>query len=157
MRRWQVATLTRIDVVRLTWLLWGLGVVRGLDYGTGADTAIAAGTPAPAFVGHAPVSALVGIEAAFPLWIWSILILTSSGLLLVGLVRRWHSWVWVGHVALSALYLALSLGLAYGYLDRPAFDGIRTATGLLFPASLHALLWWRMGPVPITTPGDAGE
>jgi hypothetical protein len=149
-RPWQVAQLTRVDVVRLTWLLWAVALIRGADYATGNDGS----WPAPIAVplGQAPPSALVGIEAAFPLWVWAAMIITSCAVLLLGMLRRWHAWVWAGHVALSAIYLGLSVGLLVGYLDRPWFDGVRNSTGLLVAMALHALLWWRMGPAPVTPP-----
>lgn len=147
-KRWQVAVLTRVDVVRLTWLMWSVAVVRGLDYGTGHDDAWPPAVATP--LGHVPKSALVGIEDAFPLWIWAAMFLAACAVQLVGMVRHWHAWVWLGHVALSALYLGLAVGLLVGYAERPWFDGIRNSTGLLVAMALHALLWWRMGPAPVT-------
>ncbi|MFW6776059.1 hypothetical protein ACOACO_17380 [Nocardioides sp. CPCC 205120] len=151
MQPWQVARLTRIDVVRLTWLLFALALVRGFDYVTGDDARLAQPPPEPlgTVLGYSPRSALVGVEAAFPLWIWGALILLAVSLLAVGLLGRWHRYVWLGHVVLSAAYTGLAIGLAYGYFERPWLDGIRSASGLVLPACLHTLLWWRMGPKPI--------
>lgn len=153
-RRWQVAQLTSVDVVRLTWLLWGVALVRGADYATGHDDAWPA--PVAAALGHHPRSALVGIEAAFPLWVWAAIITTACVLQLVGMVRHWHAWVWAGHVLLSATYLGLSVGLMYGYVDRPWLDGIRNGVGLIIPVALHTLLWWRMGPAPVVPTATTG-
>lgn len=153
-RRWQVAQLTRIDVVRLTWLLWVVALIRGLDYATGHDDAWP--TPVAVPLGHAPKTALVGIEAAFPLWAWAPMFLTACLVLLVGITRRWHAWVWAGHVALACLYLGLAVGLMAGYAERPWLDGIRNSTGLLVAAALHALLWWRMGPRPVGLGSENG-
>lgn len=146
-RRWQVAQLTRVDVVRLTWLLWAVGLVRGLDYATGQDEAWPAPIATP--LGHVPKSALVGIEAAFPLWAWGALVLAACSVQLVGLLARWHAWVWAGHVMLAAVYIGLAIGLFVGYAERPWFDGVRNSTGLLVAFALHVLLWWRMGPAPV--------
>jgi hypothetical protein len=63
-------------------------------------------------------------------------------ILTVGMLNRWHAFVWTGHVILCLAYAGLCVGLVFGYLDRPWFDGIRSGTGL---ALLHYLLWWRMG------------
>lgn len=147
-RRWQVAQLTRVDVVRLTWLMWAVAMVRGLDYGTGHDDVWPAAVASP--LGHVPPTVLVGIEAAFPLWVWSIMFLAAGTTQLIGMVRHWHAWVWAGHVAFSVLYLGLAIGLFAGYAERPWFDGVRNSTGLLVAMALHALLWWRMGPAPVT-------
>lgn len=140
--RWQPARLRPVDVSLVTTLLCITAAFRGLDYLTG-DDANARG-PKPG-----TESALVGIEAAAPLFVWGIAIIGGVLLIIVGMRRRWHVYVWCGHVLLSAVYLALASGLLPSYLDRTWFDGIRSATGLLLPTGLHLLLWFRMGPKPI--------
>lgn len=140
--KWRPARLLRIDMVYISVVLLITASARGIDYCTGNDSG--ARSPAPG-----QKSILVGIEAAFPLWMWGVMILTASTLLGLGILRGWHAYVWVGHVLLSAFYTALCFGLLPGYLDRPWADGIRNAIGLILPAMLHYLLWWRMGPKPI--------
>lgn len=142
MKKWRPARLRRIDLVNVTVVLVITSGVRGLDYVTGEDSG--ARTPKP---GQRPV--LVGIESAFPLWVWGMLTLTGTALLIVGMIRSWHVYVWAGHVILSAVYAALCVGLLPGYFHREWFDGIRSAAGLLLPTALHSLIWWRMGPKPI--------
>lgn len=139
--RWAPARLLSADVMVMAVGLGSLAMIRGLDYSTGRDAAARAPLP-----GTEP--ALVGIEAAFPLWIWGAAILVGATTLLVGVLFRLHFTIWLGHVILCAVYAALCVGLTFGYLDRPWLDGIRSGTGLALPALMHYLLWWRMGARP---------
>lgn len=139
-----------VDVRRLTWLFCLVAIIRGLDYVTGNDSRLSRAILNPAGPElEAPRSALVGVETAAPLWIWGVLLLVPAYVVLVCVtVRRIpgrHTLIWCGHVALSAVYLGLTVGLGVGYIDRPWLDGIRSASGLLVPTGVHALLWWRMG------------
>ncbi|GAA0189828.1 hypothetical protein GCM10008944_01700 [Cytobacillus oceanisediminis] len=138
---WAPARLLSTDVAVMAVGLGSLAMIRGLDYSTGNDAMVRAPLP-----GTEP--ALVGIEAAFPLWIWGAAILTGSTTLLGGVLLRRHFPIWLGHVILCAIYAALCVGLTVGYLDRPWLDGIRSGTGLALPALMHYLLWWRMGARP---------
>lgn len=140
--RWRPARLRPFDVGLVTLLLIVVAAFRGLDYLTGDDSG--ARSPQPG-----KPSALVGIEAAAPLHLWGWLIILGVALIAVGMWRRWHFPVWVGHVVLFATYLGLCVGLLPAYLGRSDFDGIRTATGLIVPVGLHLLLWFRMGPRPV--------
>jgi hypothetical protein len=142
--RWKPARLRRFDLVVITLGLWLTATIRGLDYITGDDSG--ARPPKPG-----QTNVLVGIEAAFPLWMWGVIILTGTALLGVGVIRSWHAYVWWGHVILAAVYLALTVGLLPGYLGREWFDGIRGASGLILPTVLHSLIWWRMGRRPVET------
>ncbi|MFC5676080.1 hypothetical protein [Aeromicrobium endophyticum] len=147
--RWRPARLLIADVVVLTIGLTSVAAIRGFDYSTGDDSR--ARGPKPGVE-----SALVGIEAAFPLWTWGLMLGAGVAFLIVGMTCRWHSFVWTGHVILCFAYAGLCAGLVAGYLDRPWFDGIRSGAGLALPALLHYLLWWRMGFRPVETEGAAG-
>lgn len=138
---WVPARLLRLDVRVLTVVLLATATVRSFDYMTGHDADTRGPQPGVP-------NALVGIEALFPLYVWGLLMLTSITVLAVGMVSKWHAYVWWGHVLLCALYTGLCAGLVYGYLQRDDFDGIRTGAGLALPASLHLLLFLRMGRRP---------
>ncbi|KQY58307.1 hypothetical protein ASD11_01175 [Aeromicrobium sp. Root495] len=141
--RYAPARLLGADVRIVSLALAATATVRAYDYLTGHDTQ--ARPPQP---GQTPV--LVGIEAAAPLWLWGLGILAGTTALCVGIyVLRAHFLVWAGHVWLFAVYLALTIGLTAGYLDRPWLDGVRSGAGLALPTVLHCLLWWRMGPHPV--------
>lgn len=140
--KWRPARLRPFDILLITIALWVTATIRGLDYLTGDDAG--ARPPRPG-----QTNALVGIEAAFPLWLWGISMVIACTLLGLGVLRGWHAYVWWGHVLLSVIYTGLCVGLIPGYLDRSAFDGIRSASGLLLPVVVHFLIWWRMGRRPI--------
>jgi hypothetical protein len=125
---WRPPVFVRQDSRLIILLFCYSAAVRGLDYATGRD-----GTAA------SPSSPLAVIEQAMPLTVWASLLLGAVGVLVVGMVGRWHRPVIVGHVVLAAVYLGLFAGLLPEYLHRDWFDGIRSAGGLAVPVVVHIL------------------
>ena len=98
--RWQPAALVTWDIVVLKVML-GLGaIIRAEDYAHGAGDRFGI------------------LEAALPLWIWSLGSYTVGALVLVGISWRRHFLVWLGHALGAGLYGLLAVA-AVG----AAFDG----------------------------------
>lgn len=130
-------------IIKITLIIMGLW--RGFDYFT------------PQVTGTTTVTETM--QTAFPLWVWGMLILVPTLALATGLALRMHFAVWIGHGLLAVVYAALVVSLTMVCIERPMLDGIRSATVLLAPLTLHALLCVRTGWKP---PGwgaldDAGE
>ena len=66
-------------------------------------------------------------------------------MLALGLILRIHFLVWLGHGLLAAAYVAVFVSLSSEYLQREMWEGIRSATVVLAPLVLHALLSFRTG------------
>lgn len=95
------------------------------------------------------------MEAAFPMEIWGWFILIPAGILATSLIFRVHISVWLGHGLLAIIYFALAIALGSEFVVRPWWDGIRSATTLILPTVLHALICIRTGwrpPVLIQVP-----
>lgn len=106
---------------------------------------------------NSPTTVTETMQTAFPLWWWGIMLAVPTLLLATGLAGRIHFAVWVGHGLLAIVYLALVTALGLVYIDRPMFDGSRSATVLLAPLVLHALLSFRTGWRPPTVGTMTGE
>lgn len=120
------AVLRPGDVTMIVCLFAGLALVRSWDYLTpGAHTS-------------APV--METMRLAMPLQVWGVLIGVPALMLYVGMLTRAARLVWIAHAVLAALYAALAVSLGVEYVQRPWFDGIRSATALVAPAAFHALL-----------------
>jgi len=144
-RQWLPVKLGPADTSIISAVVAGVALVRALDYVTGADAHRVATTRSD---NGAP--ALVGIEGAFPLWIWAILLSVGALTLLGGMATRRHFPVWLGHTILAIVYAGLCAGLLVGYLGVPSLDGVRGAVTLLFPAVFCPLVAMRMGARPLT-------
>lgn len=138
--RWAPVRLGAADTTVLSVALVIIGLIRAYDYLTGPDVW-------DDEISHKPY--LVGIEGAFPLWIWGVAILLSVAVLITGMVRRWHFWVFLGHCMLGIIYAGLTVGLFVGYMDKEALDGVRGAVAMLTPAIYCLIVAVRMGAKPL--------
>lgn len=85
------------------------------------------------------------MQTAFPMTVWAALVLIPAAALAAGLLLRVHFAVWLGHGILAIIYAALTVSIGWVYMQNPLWDGIRSATALLVPTVLHALLCVRTG------------
>lgn len=139
---WEPAALINVDLWALLTGLIVVASLRGADYATGED-------------GGRGISV---VEAAFPLTVWAALILTGAALLTIGIALRAHAAVWAGHLWLSAVYLALGVGVWLSAIEQPWWDGFRSAGDLLLFGAIHLLVGIRTGPRPDEDqPGGAPE
>lgn len=132
--RWRPAVLTAGDIVLATYAVVTMALLRAYDYGTGTDI-----TPT-----------LTIVEAAMPLWLWSVLFAGGGMALLIGARCRIHALVWTGHAWLFVLYLAMLTGIAWVVAFTPWLDNIRSASVLILPVLMHFLLALRTGPSPLS-------
>lgn len=128
---WEPGRFHLSDALVIKATLIFMGLWRGFDYFTPAVTA--------------PSTVTETMQTAFPLEVWGILILAPTLALAAGLALRMHFAVWIGHGLLAVVYAGLVVSLMLVYIERPLFDGIRSATVLLAPLVLHALLCVRTG------------
>lgn len=140
-QRWRPAKLGPADTTVLSLIVGMVTLIRGYDYLTGDDVWRRAAGEAP--------PALVGVEGAFPLWVWGIVFTVSSLVLFVGMAKRWHFWVFLGHAVLGLFYAGLLVGLMAGYLSVPNFDGIRGAAGTAMKSAYCLIIASRMGSRPL--------
>ncbi len=133
---WEPGRIRLEDTLVIKAVLIMTATVRGLDYLA----------PKP------PLStpAVESMRVAFPLAVWGLLFVIPAAVLLLGLLGRIHVAVWLGHGLLAVVYLALAVALGSEYVTHPWWNGIRSATGLLLPVGLHAMICLRTGWRPIT-------
>lgn len=131
---WEPGRFRPSDALIIKVTLIAMGLWRGFDYLTSA--------------GMAPGPAQESMQTAFPLYVWGVLVLVPTLLLAAGLALRVHFAIWLGHGLFAAVYAALLVSLMLVYIDRPLFDGIRSATVLLAPLVLHIVLCSRTGWKP---------
>lgn len=143
-QRWLPVRLGPADTTNISVILAIGAFIRAYDYLTGDDAWHRASRAE-----QASSPSLVGIEAAFPLQIWGVALALGAIIMLVGMVRRRHLPVFIGHAFLSVIYLGLFVGLMKGYVGIPQFDGIRGAVGLLVPATYCFVVSIRMGVRPL--------
>lgn len=82
---------------------------------------------------------------AFPLTVWGGAFMALGAMMALGLILRIHFLVWLGHGLLAAAYVAVFVSLSSVYLQREMLEGIRSATVVLAPLTLHGLLSFRTG------------
>lgn len=137
---WEPGSFHLTDAITLKIVLIFMAANRAFDYFT------------PAIV--APRTVTEVMKTAFPMWVWSLMILLPLAFLTVGLIARIHFLVWLGHGLLAVVYLALVVSLGLVYIDRPLFDGSRSATVLLAPLFLHGIICVRTGWKPPSWPEE---
>lgn len=142
---WEPGRFYLTDAILIKLTLIFVALWRGFDYFT------------PTVTG--PTTVTETMQTAFPFEVWGALVLVPALTLAAGLALRIHFAVWIGHGILAVVYAALFVSLMLVYIDRPLFDGIRSATALLAPLMLHALLCVRTGwkPPRWETESDVGE
>lgn len=128
---WEPGRFGLVDALIIKVVLVATALFRGFDYLT------------PSIIPPGPVSE--SMTGAFPLEIWGTFILVPTVCLALGLVFRVHFAIWIGHGLLGVVYATILTSLLLVYIDRPLLDGIRSATVLLTPMALHALLCARTG------------
>ena len=141
--RWMPARFGWADTTLMSIGVCIVALVRSYDYLTGEDAWYTSHPDAA----ERPAS-LVGIEAAFPLWWWAMVLIVGAVLILGGMIRKRHFVVFAGHFVLGVTYVGLAVGLLDGYLDVADFDGIRGSATLVPPALYCILVSVRMGVRP---------
>lgn len=139
---WTPAPLGQHDTRILLRVLTFCAIARGWDYLTPP------GSPGPAEAGRPTLST---VEAAAPLWVWGLVFLIGGLVLAVGMLARCHRAVWGGLAWLSCCYVPLSVGIILGAASEPWFDGLRSGTVLILPATLSVMLALRTGPRAMTS------
>lgn len=137
---WEPGRFHLTDAITLKIVLIFMAANRAFDYFT------------PTFVSPSTVTEVM--QTAFPMWAWGCMILLPLFCLIIGLAARIHFMVWLGHGLLAVVYLALIVSLGLVYIDRPLFDGSRSATALLAPLVLHGMICVRTGWKPPSWPEE---
>jgi hypothetical protein len=102
-------------------ILWTV-TLRGLDYLTGV-------------VG--PVASLGVVEQAAPLWLWGLILLTSSVTAVIGTFTGLRSLLIVGHLAAGLTMMALGIGQLLVVVGPDGISGYRTGAGIFGGGILH--------------------
>lgn len=139
---WEPGRIGLLDALVLKAVLITTATVRGLDYLSPVERT---------------TTAVETMQLAFPLEVWGFMFLAPAMLLFVGLSARIHFAVWLGHGLLAISYFALLVALGGEYVTRPWWDGIRSASGMLLPTTLHALICFRTGWKPAHWLGQTEE
>lgn len=109
--------------------MWAFGLeatIRGIDYATGDRAGV--------------TEALSVVEAALPLQVWGVLILTGATTFLTGAIMRKHNPIIAGSLILMATYMALAVGLFMRMVERGwPWDGFRTPTMFVAISALYGL------------------
>lgn len=115
-----------------------MAIIRGLDYGTGEseDNARRLGV----------------VEMAAPIWLWGLLFTVAASTVFIAIAWRWAAGITVGHVALSALYAAIGVGIVIDVYKRAETHSGQFTYLLAIPAvTVIAVLWGvKKDPHPLT-------
>ena len=107
---WQPAAFVTHDVALLTVLLGCAALVRAEDYAHGAADNFGV------------------LEAAMPLWLWSLGCFTIGSLILAGITWRRHFAVWLGHALGTGLYAMVAVAVTAAAFDRWPQDAEASAS-----------------------------
>lgn len=132
---WRPARLDDRDMTFLALVFGVVGLNRGFDYLTGADSVS---------------KSLSIVEQVASLWAWGAGFAFGATILLIGVWGRIHSFVWLGHGLLAAGYSLLGVGIIWSVLGNPWGDGVRTGGALLALAAVHWVVCSRTGVRPLT-------
>lgn len=127
---WEPGRIHVLDAIFIKIFLITASTLRGFDYLLPS--------------GNAPAT-IESMASAFPIAVWAWMLLIPSSILLIGLSARLHFAVWLGHGLLAVVYMGLFASFAMVFVERPYFNGMRSATELLVPLLLHALICVRTG------------
>lgn len=138
---WEPGRIHLVDALTIKVVLIVTATIRGLDY---MSPAVRIGPAAEQ------------MQVSFPLVVWGLMLVIPATILAFGLASRTHFAVWLGHGLLAIVYLCLMVAMGAEFVTRPWWDGIRSASGLLTPVALHALICARTGWRPPAWPREKG-
>ena len=96
---WQPAAFVTHDIALIKLILGCAAIIRAEDYA------------------HGTADRFGVLEAAMPLWLWSLGCFTVGMLILSGMSLRWHTFVWLGHALGAGLYALIAIAVCAASFD----------------------------------------
>ena len=96
---WQPAAFVTHDIALVKIILGCAAIIRAEDYA------------------HGTADRFGVLEAAMPLWVWSLGCFTVGMLILSGIALRWHAFVWLGHALGAGLYALIAIAVCAASFD----------------------------------------